>query len=79
MSLNKWKQCQLFLVIVTFKNMLKGARNGKQSTSKELNGSQRGQVILDWVTNAFKMLLSKNGIKNTEASRHVNCKSTHYN
>lgn len=52
MSLNKSKQCQLFLVIVTFKkkkkeNMLKGARNGKLSKSKDLNGSQREQVILD--------------------------------
>lgn len=51
MSLNKSKQCQLFLVIVTFKkkkeNMFKGARNGKLSKSKDLNGSQREQVILD--------------------------------
>lgn len=52
--------------------MLKGARNGKLSKSKDLNGSQREQEILDWVTNAFKMLLSKNKIKNTEASRNVN-------
>lgn len=60
------------------KNMLKGARNGKLSKSKDLNGSQKEQVILDWVTNAFKMLLSKNRIKNTEASRNVNYKSAHY-
>lgn len=62
MSLNISKQWPTLSGYYDTKDLLKGARNGKLSKSKDLNGSQGEQVILDTGTNAFK-ILSKNRIK----------------